>query len=427
MKGLENLIPMSDDEKEVGDEPIERQIIAPNVCDNTLMIGSPMKSFIGDFTDNSFIYNGDEIINIGRMNLDNKCRELEAPAVIPYADRESNVYMEAAVDLFQKLNIKVEKLMQQKSREGLIVEECYKRLLLNDIRGAMLLLRPCTDARVGNTETVLAFIGREWPEFIHSVKDDFIKMKDATHRIKCVLSSIVDRASRKMEECERLKGIINRQNTEHTAQMDTLVSENNSLKEGLIEILGAFGPKNALDSRLETDLLSNIRALLARQAAKIAELKEREHEKDAAIEGFREQAASYEVGSLRQQIEDYRQMQKRLQAENLNFSGVIQKLSEKNIKYKQDLVLFNSELKRSIEALKVKTETIARQKTLISLFQDKLGGSNEYPLEELRRKKKELESKLENENDYFVKQQLRKEKVDCERRLSDFNSLQQQK
>ena len=77
---------------------------------------------------------------------------------------------------------------------------------------------------------------------------------------------------------------------------------------------------------------------------------------------------------------------------------------------------------KNIEIVNKKNDTILRQKSLIELFQEKLSGSS-FPIEELRKKKLDIEHKLAEETDYFVKQNLKKESKDCEKRLSDFLSL----
>ena len=109
-----------------------------------------------------------------------------------------------------------------------------------------------------------------------------------------------------------------------------------------------------------------------------------------------------------------------MQFDNVNFSDAIQKLTEKNIKLKQEVIGLSNENKKYTKALKQKNDSINRQKSLIEMFQNNLSGSSEFSIVELQRKKEELEIKIANEKDFLKKLELKREKQDCERRLSDF-------
>ena len=91
-----------------------------------------------------------------------------------------------------------------------------------------------------------------------------------------------------------------------------------------------------------------------------------------------------------------------------------------NIKIKQENVLLSNELKKYMELVKMRNETIQRQKSLINMFQDRLTGYDQFPINHLKKKKEELEFKIQNERDVLKKDALRKAKNDCEKRLSDF-------
>lgn len=436
---------MSEDERENAD-PSANAIDAPSILDAKYTLESAPASFIGDFSNNSFLFVDGKLTKArtpesaeeacGRMTrqiagLHVVCEDAQPVAELDTGSNSENigstVYIETAVDLFQKINGKLELLLHKKSTEEKILERCHASLLSNNPNAAMAAIRPYSNLKISKEDVVTGFIEDEWPGYLCGLRGDFASLREKLSQMRDLFSRLVGKIGNKTDVCDHLKAIINRQSIEHSKQIDTLVSESNSLKEGLVDILKRFGPEGSLDSGLETDLLSNVRALVQRQAEEISVHVRSEMEKDLAIEGFRSKASSYEVAALAKQIEEYKRDKKHLQAENLNFSQAIHRLSEKNIKHKQDLILFNNELKKSISTLKVKNETIARQKSLISLFQEKLNGSVEYPIEELKIKRREIEDRIEKEDDYLKKEYWRKEKLDCDKRLADFIKLRQKK
>ena len=107
--------------------------------------------------------------------------------------------------------------------------------------------------------------------------------------------------------------------------------------------------------------------------------------------------------------EEQKEIIKRLQFDNVNFSDAIQKLTEKNIKLKQEVIGLSNENKKYTKAQK--NDSINRQKSLIEMFQNKLSGSSEFPIVELQRKKEELEIKIANEKDFLKKLKKRKTRL----------------
>ena len=225
-----------------------------------------------------------------------------------------------------------------------------------------------------------------------------------------------------MEENDRLKSIINQQSKDHKAQIDELSSENNHLKDEILKIVTEYGTDCKIESLLEEDILLNLKRIVKGKCAEISRLQDTLGNKEVALKEFYDKENSFDISHLNNQVESFKKSQKKLQDENLNLTQIVNKLSEKNTKLKQELIFFNSELKKAMDTLAKKNEAISRQKSLIELFQEKLSGSS-FPIEELRKKKGEIEKKLSEETDYFIKQNLKKESRDCEKRLSDFLSL----
>ncbi|ORD97928.1 hypothetical protein HERIO_258 [Hepatospora eriocheir] len=64
--------------------------------------------------------------------------------------------------------------------------------------------------------------------------------------------------------------------------------------------------------------------------------------------------------------------QRTLRQENINSTEDLRKLTEKNFKYKQNLILFNDEVRKLLDKNKLQSETIIKQKKLIEVMQFKL-------------------------------------------------------
>lgn len=401
-EALKNLIPMSDDEQ---DELVQNdiQITSRSIAETPIYLRSPTKSIYGDFSMNSFV-----IVDT-------------ADAV---KEDSTNVYMESVVDLVRTLNTKMDALFTEKTREKATIEKVRSLLSVNNTKGALSVLGEPMREDPGLMYLYEALVSRDIPEFVIGVRQELVGVSEDLFLLKNCYREVEAKFIKRVEENERLKGLISQQSKDHKAQVESLVSENNNTKDQLVTICKEYGAKDTLESLLEEDVLREIKTLVSTQSKQIAELREEVTRKDEIIGQFERRASTFEISHLTSHVESLKETQRKLQDENLNLTQIVNKLSEKNTKLKQELIFFNNELKKSVEALGRKNETIARQKSLIELFQEKIGGTATFPIEDLRRKKQELEERMEKENDYFVKQRLRKEREDCTKRLSDFLDLQ---
>lgn len=391
---------MSDDEME---SIPNLKLCAPSLMDASLL-SSPVKSMYGDFSLNSFVV-------------------IDSPPETTQEDGGS-VYMESVLDLFKSLSSRIDGLSLQRTAERSVLEEAQQQLLLNRPGKALEVISKHTgECVLGMKEAVSEFIERQWPEFLLNIRSSLVGTQEICFNLRNAYKDIESKLFKKLEENERLKNIINQQSVDCRAQVDTLVSESNAMKDGIIKCITDLDPLFNFDSQLEVDLLRGLGSLIAERNGLVEELRSENVKKDGVIREYVRKAKSFEVSHLASQVDELKTTQRKLQEENLNLTNILNKMSEKNTKLKQELVLFNSELKRSLESISKKNEAIARQKTLIEMFQEKLSGSKSFPIEDLRRRKSEIDGRLARETDYFAKQSLKKEKEDCERRLSDFLSL----
>ncbi|KAI4291452.1 hypothetical protein PAPHI01_0726 [Pancytospora philotis] len=450
----------------------EEELLVPSLnSKDCFFIPSPT-THIGDFSNNSFIFTGREIIRRdrdeppreagreagslvhliatenGAMPADAKALDqkefkrlleddavcaapsMALPASAPASETRDGhcpeVYMRTAIELFQSLNLKLSKLERTKQQERAALDACYKNILCNNIRAAVDNIKPHVSAELSANDAAAAvlasFTSAVWPGCVAALQSDLLSVREAAVGMRELFHRVCAQAAAKESENCRLKDIIKEQCQEHAVQMDSLVTENNLLKDGMIEVLRRHGPEDALESMLQEDLLQNVNKIANEQAARILELRKEVMASSLELETLRKRESSTDVATLTRQIEDHKGAVRRLQAENISFSEAVQKLSEKNIRYKNDLILFNTELKKAFDVIKSKNETVARQRSLINLFQEKMTGAD-YPLAALRERRRRLELQIEDEKDYFKKENLRKEWHDCERRLNDFTQL----
>lgn len=402
---MKKLIPMSDNEKEQNSLS-DINLAAPSICDSVFDINSTNNTAYGDFSMNSFVI-------VDTEDFNNKKND----------DEISYVYMESIIDLMKGLNMKIDSLKTEKSKEKHVLERVMSFLTIGDSRSAEETIQCYNGSNSpAITEIFLNLIQKSLPNFFISLKEELLKTKEIALGLKNVYLETDTRLFKKLEENERLKNIINQQSKDHRIQIDDLSKENNYLKDEILKIATEIGNNTKMESLLEEDILESLKAGIRAKCIEMESLKEKLSERELSLQEYHLKESSFDISHLNSQIESFKKSQKKLQDENLNLTQIVNKLSEKNTKIKQDLIFFNSELKKAMEVLAKKNDTIARQKSLIELFQEKLSGSS-FPIEELRRKKLEVEKKLIKETDYFVKQSLKKESEDCEKRLSDFLSL----
>lgn len=405
-KGMKNLNPMNEDKaKEIHSSKIETDnfITKEEISENIFELHSPNNTVYGDFSLNSFLI-------------------VDTPEEEKKED-SSFVYMESIIDLIQSLNTKIDTLRSEKSEERLVLQRVMSFLTIGDSRSAEEAIQ--TYNQKGNNmaiDILINLVQKTLPKFFIDLKEELLNTKEIALTLKNLHSETETKLFKKLEENERLKNIISQQSKDHKLQLEKLSAENCHLKDELLKLVTEYGTNCKIESLLEEDILLTVKKIIKEKLEEITVCKEELIEKDKILREYHLKENSFDISHLNNQVESYKKIQKKLQDENLNLTQIVNKLSEKNTKLKQELIFFNSELKKTMDVVTKKNETISRQKSLIELFQEKLSGSS-FPIEELRKKKAEIEKKLAEETDYFVKQNLKKESKDCEKRLSDFLSL----
>lgn len=397
---MKNLIPMND--REICDIPEAQENLKNDSEEEILECNLADRTVYGDFSMNSFLI------------VDTPEKEEK--------EEIASVYMGSILDIMQNLNTKIDTLRSEKSEEWHVLERVMSFLKIGDSRSAEETIQSLNVGSPRVTDVYTNLIQKTLPQFFILLKEELLNTKEIAIALKNIYNETDTKLYKKLEENERLKNIINQQSKDHKIQIDELSRENNYLKDELLKITTEFGGTGKIDSFLEEDILLVLRNKIQDKLSEMGKLKELLACKEEALRSYQMRESSFDISHLNIQVDGLKKSQKKLQDENLNLTQIVNKLSEKNTKLKQELIFFNSELKKAMDVVGKKNETIARQKNLIELFQEKLCGSA-FPIEELRKKKQEVERKLVNETDYFVKQELKRECEDCEKRLSDFLTL----
>ena len=142
-----------------------------------------------------------------------------------------------------------------------------------------------------------------------------------------------------------------------------LLLETNKFKNELINIIQfeTSTNDNNYDNKSISELFQLLKDHLNRYKNDILNVKRQKNSENSS-----------NIDELNTYILDLKKQIDKLQKDNLKITQNQTKLTEKNIKYQKDLIIFNNEIKKLITSDKIKTETILRQKKLIEMFQEKL-------------------------------------------------------
>lgn len=394
---LQNIVPMN--LEEIDDAiPVDVSISAPSIKDSDYHVHISDNFQFADFSQNSFVVQ-------------------DEAASTP----ENNVYMESIVTLIGNINTKIEQMKDERTEDKIVLKKVLSFLKLGDMQSAEIEIEK-SNVEIDTKCILFELLEKILPDFFIKLKEEMVQIKESSIGLKVLFSELENKLFKKLEENDRLKTIISQQSKDHNQQIDELTKEHSTLKDRLEKMLQTFGGNRKIESYLHEDVINELEDILKSKDERVDNLEKQLLDKENKLNEYARKEKQFDVAYLNSQVDSFRELQKKLQDENLNLTNVVNKISEKNTKLKQDLIFFNSELKRASEAINKKNETISRQKSLIELFQDKISGTS-LPIEELRRKKFNIEQRLLKETDYFVKQNLKKEKEDCDKRLSDFLSV----
>lgn len=364
---------------------------------------------IGDFTENSLLYTGEEVVHIPRISYESFQND---------ENKEAKA-MKGMLELFEQLNFKLDAMARWRSAEKSTITEARSFIELGRYdRAKRALSTHC------NPDSCQADLLREvWNEEKLKMLNSVLKAKTAISKLELFVNNLLAIMDRKANENDRLREVIKSQHSEHLAQLESVVEENSNLKNGVVRLVQEYS--HDPNSKLEDDLLLTLEISMKKSRDEVSVLSNKIAAQESEIKTLRSHESNLNLNQLKKRLESSFITRKKLEEQNLQFNEIIKKLSDENVKRRKDLETLNEEMKRIIHGSKRKDETITRQRVLIQLFQNKLGGSCVVPIEELRRRKERIVQQLSVERDFIKKDILRKEAEDCDRRLSDFIKLQE--
>lgn len=191
-----------------------------------------------------------------------------------------------------------------------------------------------------------------------NLRSQILKTEQICFVLKNEYKVVENRLFSKLEENSRLRNIINQQGQDHKQQVEALLSENSFIKDGVIQILKESYPTKEFGSLIHVDVLKELETIIKNKNDLIDDLRADNIKKDDTIEDYKKKENSFDISHLNAHVSELRTTQKKLQDENLNLAQILNKLTEKNTKLKQELILFNNELKKSADIISRKNETI---------------------------------------------------------------------
>ena len=387
-------------------------ILLDKSVQNAAQVPKSKDSFcIGDFTINSLLFTGTEVVHL--------------PPPKNAASEKEQQDIKGLFGLFSQLNFKMDAIAKWRSTENAAICEAFHWLEMGDYVRAKGILKAHTNKEPEINSILVKMIIEILKEKKHELTECMIQIKDKMVKAEQVFNNLITNLMNKTDENTRLREMLKTQHEGHTNQMATVVEESNRIKSGLINLLEEFDSGKVIESKLEEDLVRDLRRLLSQKQNELKTENEKKTEYKKELDEYKKREKDIEVVSLRSKLIASQKMCKDLEDQNMQFSGAVHKLSEKNLKLKNDLSLFNEELKKRMKDSERKNETILRQRTLIKLFQDKLGGVCISSVEELRERRERINRKMRVERDFLKRDALRKEMAECDRRLSDFIRMQE--
>ncbi len=337
-----------------------------------------------------------------------------------------NVYMKPIVECLSDINLSLNEFKGSRSAERKVLMECLRALKQEDVEKSKGLLLAELGSEEQNKILITSII-----ELLPKFKDACLKAMDTVTKIKSGLSQVSEVNSKLSEDLEATRvslqisrDEVKKMETQNDLRTNKAIADSNLLKKNLIDLLKTFD--EVVDSELEGDLVEKCKCLFNSFKNDVAKIKE-----ELSIERYNskkkdEYYQSNNIEILTQEVESLRNTQRKLQSENLSMSQGMQKLIEKNYKYKQNLVLFNTHLKRFIEKDKIQMETISKQKNLIELFQNKLSGTqNNSTVNALRKQNEEIDKLVLKEKDEKKKEKLLLMKKENEQKILKLSNAKQ--
>lgn len=348
--------------------------IASKEYNNTLKNENNESNELNDFIDNSICINKIDDSKITQLtkSLDDlflKNDSSESDIILDNINNQSKILnnldsidSKIIIDLFENINSKINELLQSKSYDYKLLKNCYKYIMLEDYTTVKKLLLSRIDP-ISKSDLMIHYLSGNGINEIKTIQKILNDVQQKITVINPIINKIISLSHDLNKENIMLISKIDEIEKTATHKYDLLLLETNKFKNELINIIQfeTSTNDNNYDNKSISELFQLLKDHLNRYKNDILNVKRQKNSENSS-----------NIDELNTYILDLKKQIDKLQKDNLKITQNQTKLTEKNIKYQKDLIIFNNEIKKLITSDKIKTETILRQKKLIEMFQEKL-------------------------------------------------------
>lgn len=348
--------------------------IASKEYNNTLKNENNESNELNDFIDNSICINKIDDSKITQLtkSLDDlflKNDSSESDIILDNINNQSKILnnldsidSKIIIDLFENINSKINELLQSKSYDYKLLKNCYKYIMLEDYTTVKKLLLSRIDP-ISKSDLMIHYLSGNGINEIKTIQKMLNDVQQKITVINPIINKIISLSHDLNKENIMLISKIDEIEKTATHKYDSLLLETNKFKNELINIIQfeTSTNDNNYDNKSISELFQLLKDHLNRYKNDILNVKRQKNSENSS-----------NIDELNTYILDLKKQIDKLQKDNLKITQNQTKLTEKNIKYQKDLIIFNNEIKKLITSDKIKTETILRQKKLIEMFQEKL-------------------------------------------------------
>ncbi|KAF9763333.1 hypothetical protein NGRA_1342 [Nosema granulosis] len=333
------------------------------------------------------------------------------------AYKDDMVYLSNIYDIFNKVNTKLDNMMDKMFVDKRIIRDIHKDALEENLSSIVkhtkniLSDEEAKEISLSSVKDIL----EEFPKVFKQIEDDLLEISKLKNEYETYIEKYLSISKNINKDVEDIK--INIENK----LRDFVLVFNGINSTYQIKLAKEENNKDNSGSPLGFDNVDSLFNSVVENFIKI------NNENNKLSEELDNLKTNRDINTMNKIIENNKKTIKKLQDENVSFSNAVNKLNEINIKLKKECVLISSEYKKLAETNKERKRTIEKQKRVIELLQSKLGENLTSPLEEIKYKMEKLKTEIAKEKDPEKKNNLIKNFEDTERRLKDFEHIYNKK
>ena len=324
--------------------------IASKEYNNTLKNENNESNELNDFIDNSICINKIDDSKITQLtkSLDDlflKNDSSESDIILDNINNQSKILnnldsidSKIIIDLFENINSKINELLQSKSYDYKLLKNCYKYIMLEDYTTVKKLLLSRIDP-ISKSDLMIHYLSGNGINEIKTIQKMLNDVQQKITVINPIINKIISLSHDLNKENIMLISKIDEIEKTATHKYDLLLLETNKFKNELINIIQfeTSTNDNNYDNKSISELFQLLKDHLNRYKNDILNVKRQKNSENSS-----------NIDELNTYILDLKKQIDKLQKDNLKITQNQTKLTEKNIKYQKDLIIFNNEIKKLI-------------------------------------------------------------------------------